>query len=56
MAKKKQSRPGARDSKTGQFIPIKEAKKRRSTTQEESIPLPGYGDTGRSKTKKKPRK
>jgi hypothetical protein len=47
----KQARRGARDSKTGQFITKKEADRRPSTTQKENIPLPGYGDTGRSKKK-----
>lgn len=47
MAAKKppQSRLGARDSKTGEFIKIKEAERRPETTQKERIPLPGYGDT-----------
>ena len=46
------SRVGARDSGTGQFIPVREADRRPATTQKERIPLPGYGDTGRSKGKK----
>jgi len=53
MAKKRQARRGARDSETGQFIPIEEADKRPATTQKENIPLPGFGDTGRSKKGKK---
>lgn len=40
-----QSRPGARDSKTGEFIKIKEAERRPATTQKERIPNPGFGDT-----------
>jgi hypothetical protein len=51
MAKQRQARRGARDSRTGQFIPLKEADRRPATTQKENIPLPGYGDTGRSKKK-----
>ncbi len=53
MAKERQSRRGARDSRTGEFIPMKEAEKRPATTQKENIPLPGYGDTGRGNQKKK---
>jgi hypothetical protein len=45
----RKSRRGARDSGTGQFIPIKEADRRPATTQKENIPLPGHGDTGRGK-------
>ena len=47
----RQSRRGARSSETGRFITIKEANKHPKTTQKENIPLPGYGDTGRSKKK-----
>jgi len=49
----RQARRGARDSRTGQFIPVKEADKRPNTTQKENIPLPGHGDTGRGKGDKK---
>ena len=51
----RQSRIGGRDSKTGQFIPVKETQQRPATTQRERIPLPGFGDAGRSGsgTKKK---
>jgi hypothetical protein len=34
-----------RDSKTGQFIPVEEAKRRPSTTTVERVPKSGYGDT-----------
>ena len=34
-----------RDSETGKFIPVKEAKKRPKTTTMERLPKPGYGDT-----------
>lgn len=44
-----QSRVGGRDSRTGQFIPLRETERRPSTTQRERIPLPGYGDTGGTK-------
>jgi hypothetical protein len=53
MAKERQARRGARDSGNGQFITIKEANRRPATTQKENIPLPGYGDTGRSSKKGK---
>jgi hypothetical protein len=34
-----------RDSKSGQFIPVKEADRRPSTTTVERVPKPGHGDT-----------
>ncbi len=34
-----------RDAKTGQFLPVKEALRRPSTTTVERVPKPGYGDT-----------
>ncbi len=46
--KEPHSRIGGRDSETGKFIPLKETEQRPATTQRERIPLPGYGDTGRS--------
>ena len=54
MAKSKepQSRVGGRDSETGRFIPVRETYERPATTQRERIPLPGYGDTDRSKNEK----
>ncbi len=48
---KKNSHSGYRDSKNGQFITEKVAKRRPNTTQKESIPNPGRGDTGRSTNK-----
>jgi hypothetical protein len=42
MKKKITVRRG-RDSKTGQFIPISEAKRRPSTTEIERVPIPGKG-------------
>lgn len=51
--KKPQGRIGGRDAKTGEFIPVKETYKRPITTVREVIPLPGHGDTGRGKDKKK---
>lgn len=34
-----------RDSKNGQFIPVKEADRRPSSTTVERVPKPGRGDT-----------
>jgi len=51
MAPKKNSHPGYRDSKTGQFVKENHAKRNPNTTQKESIPNPGRGDTGRGKKK-----
>lgn len=53
MPNKKNSHPGHRDSKTGQFVTKKYADSHKSTTQKESIPNPGRGDTGRGKGSKK---
>jgi hypothetical protein len=41
--------PLGRDSKTGEFIPVKEAERRPNTTTVERIPKAGNGDTGRGK-------
>jgi len=41
-----------RDSGTGEFIPVKEARRHPSTTTVERIPKAGYGDTGDQKKKK----
>lgn len=38
-----------RDARNGRFIPVKVARNRKSTAVVESVPNPGYGDTGRSK-------
>lgn len=46
---KKHSHTGYRDSKNGLFITEREAKRRPASTQKESIPNPGHGDTGRGK-------
>ena len=37
--------PLGRDSKTGKFIPVSEAKRRPATTTVERVPKAGYGDT-----------
>lgn len=34
-----------RDSKSGQFITVKEAERRPASTTVERVPKPGYGDT-----------
>lgn len=41
------TRPGYREAGSGQFITRKEAVKSPGSTVEESIPLPGHGDTKR---------
>lgn len=51
MADKRQSRVGGRDNRNGQFVPLRETKQRPGSTTREHIPLPGYGDTDRSKKK-----
>lgn len=38
-----------RDSRTGEFIPVKTAERRPSTTTVERVPKAGHGDTGRGK-------
>lgn len=45
MAKKRKTHDVGRDAKNGRFIPVKEAKRRPSTTIIERVPNPGYGDT-----------
>lgn len=50
---KKQSHTGYRDSRTGAFVTKDYAKKHPATTEKESIPNPGRGDTGRGKAKGK---
>ena len=45
----KNSHPGYRDSESGQFVKKSYAIKHPTTTQRESIPNPGKGDTGRGK-------
>jgi len=43
--------PLGRDAKTGQFIPVNEAKRRPSTTTVERVPKAGYGDTQQKSSK-----
>lgn len=42
-----------RDSKTGEFIPVKEAERRPNTTTVERVPKPGFGDTKGQPTRRK---
>ena len=49
----KNSHPGHRDSKSGQFVTEKYAGKHPKTTQKESIPNSGRGDTGRGGGKRR---
>ncbi len=42
-----------RDARTGKFIPVREAERRKDTAIVERVPNPGRGDTGRSKGGKK---
>jgi hypothetical protein len=45
MGKESKTSLRGRDSSTGEFIPVKEARERPSTTTVERVPKPGYGDT-----------
>ncbi len=51
MSKESKTFPLGRDSKNGQFIPVREAERRPNTTTVERVPKPGNGDTGRGKNK-----
>lgn len=51
MSKGAKTFPLGRDSKNGQFIPVREAERRPNTTTVERVPKPGHGDTGGSKKK-----
>lgn len=42
-----------RSSKTGRFIPVKEAERRPNTTIVERVPKPGYGDTKTEPSRRK---
>jgi len=43
MPKKPETSLKGRDARTGQFIPVKEARNRPNTTTVERVPLPGKG-------------
>jgi len=45
MARERKTFDVGRDSKTGKFIPVKEAERRPNTTTVERVPKPGRGDT-----------
>lgn len=45
MAKQTKTFKIGRDAKTGEFIPVREAERRPSTTTIERVPKPGHGDT-----------
>ena len=45
MSKERKTFDVGRDSKTGEFIPVKEAERRPNTTTVERIPKSGRGDT-----------
>lgn len=45
MAKESKTTLKDRDSESGQFISVSEARSKPSTTQVERVPKPGYGDT-----------
>ena len=45
MGKDSKTTLKGRDAKTGEFIPVEEARRRPSTTTVERVPKPGYGDT-----------
>lgn len=41
-----------RNSKTGEFMPVKEARRHPNTTTVERVPKAGYGDTDKGGKKK----
>jgi len=47
VGSKKKTHIGHRNSKSGEFVKPEYAKRHPATTQKESIPNPGRGDTGR---------
>ncbi len=49
MGKDSKTTLRGRDAKTGEFIPVEEARSRPSTTTVERVPKPGYGDTKKDK-------
>jgi hypothetical protein len=52
MAKQPQSRIQGRSSVDGKFVKPEYVKSHPNTTQNERLPLPGFGDTGRGKGSK----
>jgi hypothetical protein len=53
MSKERKTFDVGRDSRTGQFIQVEEAKRRPNTTTVERVPKAGYGDTKDHKPEKK---
>lgn len=53
MTSKRKTFDVGRNSKTGEFIPVKEAKQRPATTTVERVPKRGYGDTKNEPPRKK---
>ena len=53
MAGQRKTFDVGRNSRTGQFIPVKDAEKRPTTTTVERVPKPGYGDTRNEPPRKK---
>jgi hypothetical protein len=51
MSKDSKTSLRGRDSRSGLFIPVSEARNRPATTEVERIPKPGYGITDRRKHK-----
>lgn len=51
MSTQSKTFPLGRDSRNGQFIPVREAERRPGTTTVERVPKPGNGDTGRGRRK-----
>jgi hypothetical protein len=52
MSKESKSSLRGRDSETGRFIPVEEARANPRTTEVERIPKPGYGIENRGKNSK----
>ena len=53
MGKETKGFKEGRNNKTGQFVPLDEAKRRPNTTSIEIVPKPGNGDSGRYDKPKK---
>lgn len=51
MSKESKSSLRGRESGSGKFIPVEQARRRPETTEVERIPKPGYGLTDRPKKK-----
>lgn len=49
MTTKSKTVTRGRDAKSGQFIPVEEARKRPNTTVVERVPKPWHGDTDKKR-------